>query len=171
MIQGFMGEDVVLTELEGLCVTESPGSGAADVVPLLRMQASLFSRLEGFARRQRVLVLQEDTRPLLALLAERQRLSLELAQVSQRLAPVRKHWDSFRELLTVAEREEASALLEETRGSLSRVIESDEQDSRCLGVRKQMAKENLQTSQRKSTAVGAYRAPAMSSGRRLDEEQ
>ena len=160
----------MITELEIVGMTaENPLDCSVEVVGLLRKQASLFSRLEGFARRQRILVVQEDTRPLLALLAERQKLSLELARVSQRLAPVRENWNSFRKSLTVVERDEAAGLLDEIRESLSRVIESDEQDARSLGVRKQMVRQSLQASQAKGAAVGAYRANLAPSGRRLDE--
>jgi hypothetical protein len=142
---------------------------ASEVIPLMRKQASLFTRLEGFALRQRMLVVQEDTRPLLALLAERQKLSLELAQVSRRLAPVRENWNSFRDSLSVTERKEAACLLDEMRESLSRVIESDEQDARSLGMRKQIVRQSLQASQAKGVAVGAYQTNRALSGRRLDE--
>ncbi len=161
---------MVTTELERVDMQENaPSNGASEVVSMLRKQASLFSRLEGFARRQRMLVVQEDTRPLLALLAERQKLSLELARVSQQLAPVRENWNSYRESLSVAERGEAAGLLDEIRDSLSRVIQSDEEDARSLGVRKQMVRQSLQASQIKGAAVGAYRASLAPSGRRLDE--
>lgn len=158
---------MVATELKP--ATHAEGQEVADVVPLLRVQASLFSRLEGFARRQRTLVSHEDSRPLLALLAERQKLSLELARVSERLRPVRENWDCFRETLTESQREEAGELLKEIRGSLSRVIASDEEDARCLGVRKQMVQESLRNSQIKSATVGVYRNTASCSGRRFDE--
>lgn len=160
----------MITELESASVTkENSLDCSAEVVGMLRRQASLFSRLEGFARRQRMLVVQEDTRPLLALLAERQKLSLELAQVSRQLAPVRENWNTFRESLTGTDREEAAGLLDAIRGCLARVIESDEQDARSLGVRKQMVRQSMQVSQTQGAAAGAYRAGAVSSGRRLDE--
>ena len=44
----------------------------------------------------------------------------------------------------MVERDEATGLLNAMRESLSRVIESDEQDARSLGVRKQMVRESLQ---------------------------
>lgn len=150
------------------------GSGEAareSVVCLLRRQAGLFAQLEGFARRQRMLVVQEDTRPLLALLAERQKLSIELSDVSQRLAPVRASWGSFREGLTANQRDEADDLLNKMQLSLSRVIESDEEDARALSVRKQMVRRDLQVSHTRGAAAGHYRAGAVASGRRLDEEQ
>jgi len=163
---------MVTTELEGVDLQQNTSSdGAEEVVPLLRKQALLFSRLEGFAQRQRMLVVQEDTRPLLALLAERQKLSLELARVSQELAPVRENWNSFRESLTVMERDEAAELLASIRESLSRVIESDEVDARRLGVRKQMVRQSMQNSQVKGVAAGAYQAARIPNGRRVDEAQ
>lgn len=161
---------MVITELERGDVQASASSDhASDVVPLLRRQASLFSRLEKFAMRQRILVVQEDTRPLLALLADRQKLSLELTMVSQQLAPVRKHWDSVRESLTEEARGEAAGLLEDIRDSLSRIIESDERDARALGVRKEMVRESLRASHVQGAAAGAYRAGPGAAGARLDE--
>lgn len=146
-------------------------AGTEGVVSLLRRQASLFLQLEGFARRQRMLVVQEDTRPLLALLAERQKLSIELAHVSQRLAPVRSSWSTYRNSLTANERDEADDLLRKMQTSLSRVIESDEEDARALSVRRQIVRRDLQVSHARGAAAEQYRTGAASSGRRLDEEQ
>jgi len=53
--------------------------GAEEVLGLLRQQAALYERLENFAQRQRFLVAEDDPSPLIALLADRQRLSAELA--------------------------------------------------------------------------------------------
>ncbi|MFN0086947.1 MAG: hypothetical protein ACKVX9_16265 [Blastocatellia bacterium] len=149
---------------------DEPGAGE-DVVVLLRRQANLFSQLEGFAKRQRMLVVQEDTKPLLALLAERQKLSIELAYVSERLRPVRTSWNSYRSCLTDIQRDEADDLVKRMQMSLSRVIESDEEDARALSVRKQMVRRELQTSQTRSAAAGMYQSTAAPAGRRLDEEQ
>jgi hypothetical protein len=147
----------------------SAANFAGEVVALLRKQASLFFRLEGFAQRQRAMVVQEDTRPLLGLLAERQKISLELALVSRDLAPVRANWTSIRESLAATERNEADGLLSEMQESLSRIIEGDEQDARVLGVRKQIVRESLQDSQAKGVAAGAYRGSFVLAGGRLDE--
>lgn len=152
-------------------VPVSEPGGSDDVVFLLRRQASLFSQLEGFARRQRMLVVQEDTRPLLALLAERQKLSIELAHVSERLRPVRTSWNSYRDRLSDIQRDEADELVRRMQASLSKVIESDEEDARALSVRKQMVRRELETSQTRSAAAGVYRGSAAPAGRRLDEEQ
>ena len=145
--------------------------GAGGVMHLLRQQASMYTRLEEFSRRQRTLVAEEDTRPLLGLLADRQKLSLELAMVSRRLEPVREHWPRYRETMTADDRAEARALLDEMRACLARVIENDEQDARVLRVRKQMVGAALAESQSRSSAVVAYRATAAANGRRVDEEQ
>jgi hypothetical protein len=161
---------VILTELESPPeAIDTSQHSAEPVVALLRTQASLFSRLEGFAQRQRAMVVQEDTRPLLALLAERQKLSLELALVSRNLQPVRANWASLRESLPPFERDEVDGLLSDMQKALSRIIESDEQDARVLGVRKQMVRETLHASQTKGAAAGAYRARFAVAGGRLDE--
>lgn len=138
---------------------------------LLRLQADLYVRLERYSQQQRALIVEEDTRPLLVLLAERQKLSLELARVSRRLSPVRENWPSFRERMTLKERTEAAELIDAMRGSLSRVIENDEQDARALSLRKEIVRTELSASNSKSTMAGAYRASGAASGLRLDEEQ
>jgi len=142
----------------------------SEIVPLLRQQASMFAKLERFALQQRMLVEQEDTRPLLELLAQRQKLSSDLAQVSQRLAPVRQGWTVFRERLCAGDRDEADALLDQMRLSLSRVIESDEQDARSLAVRKQLVRRDLNNSRAMGAAACAYGTRPVPTGHRLDEE-
>lgn len=161
---------MILTELESPPETiDVLSDSAGPVMALLRKQASLFARLEGFAQRQRAMVVQEDTRPLLGLLAERQKISLELALVSRGLEPARANWTSLRESLPATQRVEADGLLSEMQGSLSRIIESDEQDARVLGVRTQMVRESLHASQAKGAAAGAYRGSFALAGGRLDE--
>ena len=67
-----------------------------DILGLLREQSALYARLESFAARQRSLVRADDTAPLLTLLADRQKLSVELTRLATRLAPVRRGWWSER---------------------------------------------------------------------------
>ena len=72
---------------------ETPG----DVLDLLREQLSLYTKLETCASRQRPLIASEDAGPLLSLLAERQKLSVELAGVGARLEPIRRDWEIHRQ--------------------------------------------------------------------------
>lgn len=147
-------------------MSESPES-AANVLTLLREQASLYKRLESFAARQRGLVLGEDSGPLLAVLAERGRLSQQLAEVGSRLAPIRKDWTSYRECLSSEQRAEAERLLHEAGVRLQRVIESDEQDVRVLSGRKQAVADSLSKTHVTSRAIHAYRV-ADGGTKRLD---
>ncbi len=136
-------------------VTESE-EGADDVLGLLRRQAHLFARLEQFAARQRSLVRADDTGSLLSLLADRQKLSAELARLAGLLAPIRKGWASFREGLGDAQRLEAERLVSDAARCLQRVIESDEQDARLLSVKKQGVSDELGRFHAAGDALTAY---------------
>ena len=113
------------------------------VLKLLRLQATLFGGLETLARRQRGLVTSEDTGPLLRLLADRQKLSTELADIALHLDPVRRDWAKMRKRLTPEQRADADRYLSESGKRLQRIMESDEQDARVLGARKQMVTDTL----------------------------
>lgn len=140
-----------------------------EVLPALREQAALFARLEHFALRQRELVSFEDSRPLLALLADRQRLSLELTNVSERLRPVREAWPAFRDLLSMEERAEADRLLAASSESLRRVMEEDERDVRLLNAKRQMIAGALRNVDSTGGAMNAYAGQNRTSTLTLDE--
>lgn len=137
---------------------------------LLREQACLYARLEQFASRQRRLVREEDSGPLLLLLADRQRLSTELTRVARRLAPVRAGWSSYRDGLSDSQRVEAEELIQEASASLRRVIESDEEDARLLAIRRQTVSDELRVTRTAGSAMSAYAVRTTSAGApRLDE--
>ncbi len=146
-------------------------AGTAEMVSLLREQVSLYGRLEKLASRQQSLVADEDTGPLLTLLAQRQKLSAELAGMRTRLEPIRRDWDRHRDGLSGAERVEADRLLKETRRLLRNVIQRDEEDARLLAARKEAIAVALRSSHSTEQALSAYRAPDGDSGRisHLDE--
>ena len=103
-------------------------------------------------------------------MAERQKLVVELADVGRQLAPARREWATLRQNLCDADREEADGLLEQSRQCLSRILEGDEEDARCLSLRKQVIRRDLQNSRSAGAAVGAYRTGMALAGRRLDEQ-
>ena len=107
------------------------------ILGLLREQSALCARLESFAARQCALVRAEDTAPLLTLLADRQRLSVELTRLAARLAPIRRSWSSLRERFSLSERTDADGLISDVALRLRSLIESDEKDARVLSLRKQ----------------------------------
>jgi hypothetical protein len=145
--------------------TETTLDGSEEALVLLREQDVLYAKLERFAARQRTLVTGDDPGPLLSLLADRQRLSTELAGIARRLEPVRRAWATYRERLTQPQRIEADRLLEDAAQRLRRVIESDEQDARLLSIRKESAGATLRATHAAGFAIDAYRAPAGQSNR------
>lgn len=141
-----------------------------EIMRLLRTQAALYDRLETFACKQRTLVSRDDTAPLLSLLADRQKLSLDLQRVAARLEPVRRDWQRHHARLAPAERVEADALLSTIRGRLKRVMERDAEDARVLSGRKQTIGGALRATQATGQALSAYRASGSArSVERLDE--
>jgi hypothetical protein len=142
-----------------------------EILGLLREQSALYARLESFAARQRSLVREDDTAPLLSLLADRQRLSVELTRLATRLSPVRQGWSMFRERFSTSQRTEADGLVSDVTQRLRRVIESDEKDARILSLRKQSVATKLHATHRVGQAISAYRVPAGAAmgADRLDE--
>ncbi|MEK6675098.1 MAG: hypothetical protein AABZ47_05510 [Planctomycetota bacterium] len=136
-----------------------------EAMSLLREQDSLYARLEGLATRQRLLVHRAETHPLLQVLAERQRLSAELMQITSRLEPVRSRWSSFREGFRLDQREEADQLLSKTGERLRRVLEGDEQDARLLMIRRKAVAQELHASHTSGEALRAYQSPVEPSAR------
>ena len=142
-----------------------------DVLALLREQDVLYRRLDACAARQRDLISLEDTRPLLTLLAERQKLAADLTSISARFEPVRRDWDHHRAHLSPPQRDEADRLLQSIKTRLRVVIERDEEDARLLSARKQAAGQALRSSHSTGQALNAYRTQTYTADRpeRLDE--
>jgi hypothetical protein len=143
------------------------------LLPLLREEAGLYTRLETFAARQRLLVDTENTTPLMHVLADRQRILVRLNEVTSRLSPARRAWASYCERLAPAERAEADRLARDTQDSLRRLLESDEHDARLLSARKEAAAASLRVNHANRQAVSAYRTTPVGANRRssLDEAQ
>ena len=129
------------------------------MLALLQAQAALYKKLESLAARQRSLVTSEDVGPLLSLLADRQKLSEELARIGHRLAPIRREWSWHRQRFTAPQRDEAERMVGEIGDCLQRIMESDEQDARVLLGRKETVAKTLRTTHTTGQAILAYRAP------------
>jgi hypothetical protein len=148
-----------------------PPETPEEVLALLRAEIPLYEKLESYASRQRSCITKDDTGLLLSLLADRQKISTELARLTARLEPVRRNWSCCRERFAPAQRDEADRLLTEIHGHLKRVMESDEEDARLLVARKKAAADVLQATHSTGRAVSAYRVPtaAKDSLTRCDE--
>ncbi len=143
-------------------VLEKPddrGASPEEILALLREEASLYDRLQASATRQRSLVNDDDLGPLLALLADRRKLSVELTRIGTQLAPTRRDWPSRRRRFTPTQQVEADRLVSDIAGQLRRVMESDEEDARLLRARKQSVARELRSTHASGEALAAYRAP------------
>jgi hypothetical protein len=145
--------------------TVDPRKTPEEVLDLLRAQIPLYVKLESQAARQRSLITRDDSSSLLSLLADRQRISADLARLGARLEPVRRDWESYRQAFTPVQREEADRMLAEIHEHIQRVIDIDEQDARLLAARKQAVADELRATHSASQAVSAYRASAGQSER------
>lgn len=145
----------------------------ANVLGMLREQNELFARLETFATSQRRWTASGDLARLMGILADRQRLTMRLAELATNLQPVRREWSRLRDRLTTNDRQEAEKLLQDSEDRLRRVIEADEQDARLLSARRAVVSGAMRDSHSAGQAVAAYRAaPQISgAGRRLDESR
>lgn len=145
-------------------------AGPAEVLELLREQDELYGKLESLAARQRSFVSEASTAPLMALLADRQRIAVQLGEIASRLGRVRRRWQSFRTECTDGERAEVDELVNRSAVRLRRVIESDEEDARLLGVRKHAVAHALKETESVHSAVTAYqRAGTVATGARFTD--
>jgi hypothetical protein len=142
----------------GTCETDRRGDSPCEILALLREEAALYEKLHANAARQRSLVVGDDMEPLLASLADRQRLSVELTRIGTKLAPTRRDWPVHRARFTPSQLEEADRLLLTIKRSLRQVIESDEEDARLLNARKQAIAGKLRATHATGVALTAYRA-------------
>lgn len=127
------------------------------IIDLLKTQVSLYTKLESLSSRQRSLVASDDVGPLLALLADRRRVSEQLTTIAKKLAPVRKNWSAYREGLLKDQQMEADRLVSDSRLRLKNVMESDELDARVLSGRKQAVASVLRHTHSMGEAITAYR--------------
>lgn len=138
---------------------------------LLREQAAVYAKLEALSAKQHTLVSDDNSSPLLALLADRQRLTSDLQRVASQLEPARRNWSAMRETFSPAGQMEADGLLTAARERMRRVMEADARDARVLSARRAAVAGSLRQTQTVGQAVSAYRVPAAPSevATRLDE--
>lgn len=131
---------------------------AAELVMLLEQQRATYRRLRQLAERQRVLVVQDDMQPLLALLGERQTLVDALMRVHGQLAPYRADWPATMQSLDEPTRKRVTEMLEEANEALSGILQRDNRDSATLTTRRQETSERITTLGQTARATAAYAA-------------
>ena len=128
----------------------------ARLVELLERQNELYRRLRGLAERQKALVAQDDARPLLELLAERQHVVDGLIALNGALAAYRRNWTERYNRLEEPTRRQVAALLEEANASLGVVLQSDQRDSATLSAKREDLAGRLAVADTGSRASAAY---------------
>ena len=138
---------------------------------MLREQASIYAKLELLSTKQHALVSEDESAALLALLADRQRLTAALGRVASQLASARRDWAATRSAMSLAEQAEADGLLTAARERMRRVMAADERDARVLSAKRAAVAGALRETQIVGQAVSAYRAPGAPDelASRLDE--
>ncbi|MCA9253133.1 MAG: hypothetical protein R3E58_09055 [Phycisphaerae bacterium] len=129
---------------------------ATEIVGLLSRQLSLYDQLTSLAEKQRKLVAAEDTRPLMKVLAQRQRLTIELEALNARMAPLRDTWPTVRDGLDAQDRSMADDLISKVNSRLKTLLDGDAADVELLQLRKQRVGTDLGTVRNRRKAVAAY---------------
>jgi hypothetical protein len=123
-----------------------------ELVRLLERQRDIFQQLRSLADRQRALVIGDDPKALLVLLAERQRLVDDLGRCNTAMAGYRRNWSAALSRLTAEQRRRVDDLLHENDRILGSVLSSDQADAATLSARQRV------TAGQMAGAIGVGRA-------------
>ena len=131
------------------------------VITALRSQLDCYRKLAKLAEIQHEHVRQGRTEQLLDVLGARQSVLKEIADYEHVIAPAKRQWEDYAAKLTTEGRQEAEALLAETRALLERITSADRDDALVLQQRKLNIGKQIQqaTSARqinKTYATAAY---------------
>ncbi len=123
---------------------------------LVERQVELYGHLEKLVEKQRELVSLDDPKPLLSLLAERQKLTEALSAVARQIGPLSVQWDRVREQLSPSRRSHCEAMLRRVRQYLHDIIAADGQDVLRLEVRKKNVVDELSGLATRGAMLSAY---------------
>ena len=146
---------------------------ASEMLGLLSRQVELYEQLQMLADRQRALIAAEDTQPLLKVLAQRKRLTAELAELSEGLRPFRSNWREVHASLGPEDRQAARELIGKVDDKLRQLLAGDEHDARMLKLRRQRVGEELESIDSSKRALVAYKsagAPETACFERMHDE-
>jgi hypothetical protein len=137
----------------------TPASLTYDVpglIALLRHQRDLYTDLHELSERQAPLVEQGAAEALLEVLARRQKLIDELAQINAQLSPYREDWSRVWRHVPEPDRPEVSALLKTVSDLLAAILEQDEADRARLQSSQDRVKVEMKKINGGTLAVRAY---------------
>ena len=131
---------------------------------LIEEQAEVCQRIARTADGQRGLISGDDPSALVALLADRQKLTNRLGVLSGRVGMMQARWRELREVVPEAQRRRAEGLARRIAETLRDVMERDEEDVQRLRVRKLEAERELSDVSRERGALDAYRREEYGAG-------
>ena len=137
--------------------SENITADPAELLDLLVRQHELYRELNRLVRTQRELIAAEDPSGLLNLLSQRQKLIAQLAEINQRLEPMRAQWKQVEAMLTTQQRDKAQRLVEEVGQLLGEILQADEVDSKTLSARKEMIGQQIRSTAASAQVQAAYR--------------
>lgn len=141
---------------------------AGELMAWLTEQRDLYAQLAGLADHQRLLIADDETERLLAVLAQRQKIVDRLGVLADQLRPHLRNWREIRSRMTEADGREADRLVGEMNTFLSAIVAKDKADVQRLAARKRSAATALVGLKRSKEAGAAYAAAGSSGQPRVD---
>ncbi|MCK4660292.1 MAG: hypothetical protein KAV82_12285 [Phycisphaerae bacterium] len=136
--------------------TTDDRSAGHKAMELLGRQLNLYQRIEQLAEAQRRLIEGDDSRPLLRLLSERQKLTAELTRLNHELAPYRQRWEALKVAMLPSERRAMEEMVKKAAARLRRILEKDEADGQLLAAKKSRARHDIGTLGTAQRTLAAY---------------
>jgi len=143
-------------------MAEPNGSDLAQALSALETERSVYARILELSRKGRELAAAGKSEELLAVIAEKGRLSEQAAAAGERSRALKAGWDALSARLGAAERERGRRLIDEVRELLRQIIAEDDECQKLLaGKRDGKLEELLRVQQgRKMHQAYGRRPPA-----------
>ena len=137
-------------------ISPAPADETRHVLTLLERQRDLYRELKSHSDQQDQLIASGATERLLTLLAQRQRLVDGLGQVSASLAPYRSRIAAIADQASDEVGAQMRGLVEEVRGLLESIIETDEKGKADLAAARDKVGTQIRQAAGAAAAAGAY---------------
>ena len=122
----------------------------------LERQLAFFGRLDQLSERQSKLVSAADTQPLVAILAQRRKITSDLAALTHKLPKSSSGSPPGAEQWSNSDRQRANEMLARIREHLQKLIKRDAADARILATRKNQTQAGIAAIHSGQRAVTAY---------------
>jgi hypothetical protein len=126
---------------------------------VLDRQLALFARLDELSREQSSSVSSGDADTLLSILARRENVIRDIAELSERVSPVRSTWPDLSSVVPEAQRRELRTRMDAIDRAVRVINERDEADRRVMERERGAIAEELSSMGRVRGAVSAYSSP------------